>query len=187
MDYLTRLGETFFDWGKIAEVLPSMFTVGLPNTLVLAITSGLIGAFLGLILALMGISRNPVARWAARVMVATGHGRSTRRGAPHSDTHDRPVSTASFEDEVDRFEPSGPGTLRDRGDLIDEDGDDIRMYTGEPVETDEGWVVPQQQNFAGRDNIAGGGEWPDPHAEPARPAPGTARRSEDDDEEPVGG
>jgi len=44
-----------------------MFTVGLPNTLVLAITSGLIGAFAGLILALMGISRNPVARWAARV------------------------------------------------------------------------------------------------------------------------
>jgi polar amino acid transport system permease protein len=67
MDFLTRLGETFLDWKKIGEVLPSMFAVGLPNTLVLAITSGLIGAFAGLILALMGISRNPVARWAARV------------------------------------------------------------------------------------------------------------------------
>jgi polar amino acid transport system permease protein len=67
MDFLTRLGETFLDWEKIGEVLPSMFAVGLPNTLVLAITSGLIGAFAGLILALMGISRNPVARWAARV------------------------------------------------------------------------------------------------------------------------
>ncbi|MET3141222.1 UNVERIFIED_ORG: polar amino acid transport system permease protein [Arthrobacter sp. UYEF10] len=66
MDYLSRLGETFLDWKQIAEVLPSMFTVGLPNTLVLAITSGLIGAFFGLVLALMGISRNPVARWAAR-------------------------------------------------------------------------------------------------------------------------
>jgi polar amino acid transport system permease protein len=66
MDYLTRLGETFLDWKQIAEVLPSMLTVGLPNTLLLAITSGLIGAFFGLVLALMGISRNPVARWAAR-------------------------------------------------------------------------------------------------------------------------
>ncbi|MDQ0731556.1 amino acid ABC transporter permease [Arthrobacter sp. B1I2] len=67
MDFLTRLGETFLDWKQIAGVLPSMFAVGLPNTLVLAITSGLIGAFVGLVLALMGISRNPVARWAARV------------------------------------------------------------------------------------------------------------------------
>ncbi len=25
-------------------------------------------------------------------------------------------------------------------------GDDRRQYTGEPVETDEGWVLPQQQN-----------------------------------------
>ncbi|MET3718241.1 MULTISPECIES: amino acid ABC transporter permease [unclassified Arthrobacter] len=67
MDFLTRLAETFLDWKQIAEVLPSMLAVGLPNTLVLAITSGLIGAFLGLVLALMGISRNPLARWAARV------------------------------------------------------------------------------------------------------------------------
>ncbi|ALE06729.1 amino acid ABC transporter permease [Arthrobacter sp. ERGS1:01] len=66
MDYLNRLGETFLDWNQIAQVLPSMFAVGLPNTLVLAISSGLIGTFLGLILALMGISRNRVARWAAR-------------------------------------------------------------------------------------------------------------------------
>lgn len=99
-------------------------------------------------------------------------------GRPNSYTHDRPVSHASFEDEVDRFEPSGPGSLRDHGDLIDEDGDDIRMYTGEPVETDEGWVVPAQQNFAGRDNIAGGGEWPDAHAAPAQPAPGSDRPEE---------
>jgi hypothetical protein len=35
-------------------------------------------------------------------------------------------------------EPAGPS-------------DDEREYTGEPVETDEGWVVPQQQNVgAGR-------------------------------------
>lgn len=42
--------------------------------------------------------------------------------------------------------PSGPGTLAEQGPLTDEDGDDIREYTGEPVETEEGWVVPQTQN-----------------------------------------
>lgn len=67
MDYLNQLGETFLDWKVIAEVLPSLFAVGLPNTLVLAIVSGIIGTVLGMVLALMGISRNPVARWAARV------------------------------------------------------------------------------------------------------------------------
>ena len=97
--------------------------------------------------------------------------------------HSRPVSHASFEDEVDRFEPSGPGTLRDRGDLLDEQGEDIRQYTGEPVETEHGWVVPVQQNFAGRDNIAGGGEWPDPHAPPAQPSPEGTRGDADEDAE----
>ncbi len=67
MDYLNRLGETFLDWNQIAEVLPSLFAVGLPNTLVLALASGVIGTLLGLVLAIMGISRNFVARWAARV------------------------------------------------------------------------------------------------------------------------
>lgn len=78
------------------------------------------------------------------------------------------MSHASFDDEVDRAEP---GTLREQADLRDAEGDDIRMYTGEPVETESGWVIPVQQNFAGRDNLAGGGEWPDPHAEPAQPHP----------------
>lgn len=67
MDYLNNLGSTFLDWKVIGEVLPSLFAVGLPNTLVLAISSGIIGTVLGMVLALMGISRNPVARWIARV------------------------------------------------------------------------------------------------------------------------
>jgi hypothetical protein len=73
------------------------------------------------------------------------------------------------EAQPERFESAGPGTLADQADLTDEDGDDIRQYTGEPVETEEGWVIPQQQNFAGKDNIAGGGEWPDPDTPPAQP------------------
>lgn len=58
-------------------------------------------------------------------------------------------------------------SLRDRGPLLDADGDDIREYTGEPVETEEGTVIPQQQNV-GPGNEAGGGEWPDPDAPPAQ-------------------
>jgi hypothetical protein len=39
------------------------------------------------------------------------------------------------------------------------------LYTSEPVETDEGTVVVQQQNV-GRDNMRGSGEWPDPETPP---------------------
>jgi polar amino acid transport system permease protein len=67
MDILKLLSETFLDWKAIGEVIPKMFAVGLPNTLVLAVTSGVIGTVLGMLLALMGISRNAVARWIARV------------------------------------------------------------------------------------------------------------------------
>ncbi len=65
------------------------------------------------------------------------------------------------------FEDAEPGNLADQRDLIDEDGDDIRMYTGEPVETDDGWILPQQQNQPG--NSAGGGEYPDPDTPSTQP------------------
>jgi hypothetical protein len=55
------------------------------------------------------------------------------------------------------FEQGEPGSLADQRDLLDEEGEDIRQYTGEPVETDEGWVIPQQQNV-GPGNQAGGVE-----------------------------
>jgi hypothetical protein len=49
----------------------------------------------------------------------------------------------------------------------DEEPDDSKMYTGEPVETERGTRRPQQMNV-GRDNMEGGGEWPDPKTAPAR-------------------
>ncbi|MFS0717212.1 amino acid ABC transporter permease [Arthrobacter sp. 1P04PC] len=67
MDILKLLSETFLDWNAIWAVVPKMFAVGLPNTLVLAISSGVIGTVLGMLLALMGISRNAAARWVARI------------------------------------------------------------------------------------------------------------------------
>jgi hypothetical protein len=54
----------------------------------------------------------------------------------------------------------------------DETPSDEKMYTSEPLETDEGTVRIQQQNV-GRDNMRGGGEWPDPDTPAEPPAPGS--------------
>ena len=92
-----------------------------------------------------------------------------RHPQPAGSTPDRPLG-----EDRRHFEepPAGTGeTLAEQQELTDEEGDDIREYTGEPVETEEGWVLPQQQN-AGPGNMAGGGEWPDPRTPSAQP--GTA-------------
>lgn len=52
------------------------------------------------------------------------------------------------------------------------------LYTGEPLETEEGVRVPRQQS-AGQDAIEGGGEYPDPDTPPQLPAPGAAEDGED--------
>lgn len=67
MEVLDQLVKTFFDWEAMGQVIPEMFAVGLANTLILAISSGILGCILGMILAVMGISRNPIPRWIARV------------------------------------------------------------------------------------------------------------------------
>jgi hypothetical protein len=71
-------------------------------------------------------------------------------------------------DLFDMVEDGDTRSLRERGSILDDEGEDIRQYTGEPVETEEGTVIPRQQN-AGPGTIAGGGEWPDPDAPPAQP------------------
>jgi hypothetical protein len=53
---------------------------------------------------------------------------------------------------------------------------DERMYTGEPVETDEGTYRPQQMNV-GLENMQGSGEFPDPHAPPKPGSVGEADRT----------
>ncbi|WP_343318128.1 amino acid ABC transporter permease [Arthrobacter sp. TMP15] len=67
MDVLEQLAKTFLDWDAMAEVIPNMLSVGLPNTLILSVSSAIIGCVLGMILAVMGISRNPIPRWIARI------------------------------------------------------------------------------------------------------------------------
>jgi hypothetical protein len=46
-----------------------------------------------------------------------------------------------------------------------------RLYSSEPLETEEGTIVIQQQNVGAEEEL-GGGEWPDPHTAPRDPAPG---------------
>ncbi|MEH0108107.1 amino acid ABC transporter permease [Tersicoccus sp. MR15.9] len=67
MDAWSQLIDTFFNGQAMAQVIPDLLTVGLPNTLILSVSSGIIGSLLGMVLAVMGISRNPVPRWLARI------------------------------------------------------------------------------------------------------------------------
>ncbi|MGW0181062.1 ABC transporter substrate-binding protein/permease [Nocardia sp. NPDC003345] len=64
---LEQLGDTFFDWSLYRQALPDLFKTGLPNTLILALVSGVLGTVLGMLLAVAGISRTRWLRWPARV------------------------------------------------------------------------------------------------------------------------
>lgn len=67
MNWLENLQRSFFDWEAMASVLPTMLAVGLKNTLILAAASTVIGVLLGMVLAVMGISRSAWLRIPARV------------------------------------------------------------------------------------------------------------------------
>ncbi|MBF2713562.1 amino acid ABC transporter permease/ATP-binding protein [Agrobacterium vitis] len=67
MEWLETLRRSFLDWDAMAEVLPAMITVGLKNTLILAFASTVIGVVIGMVLAIMGISRSPWLRIPARL------------------------------------------------------------------------------------------------------------------------
>ncbi|MDX0480349.1 amino acid ABC transporter permease/ATP-binding protein [Sinorhizobium medicae] len=67
MNWLENLRRSFLDWNAMAEVLPAMVTVGLKNTLILAAASTVLGVVIGMVLAIMGISRAPWLRIPARI------------------------------------------------------------------------------------------------------------------------
>jgi polar amino acid transport system permease protein len=67
MNWLENLRRSFLDWDAMAEVLPTMLTVGLKNTLILAATSTVLGVAIGMILAVMGISHSRWLRIPARI------------------------------------------------------------------------------------------------------------------------
>jgi polar amino acid transport system permease protein len=59
--------NTFLHWNYIWQVFPDLIKTGLLNTLILAVTSALIGTALGMFLAVVGLSTRPWLRWPARV------------------------------------------------------------------------------------------------------------------------
>nr|WP_228814995.1 ABC transporter substrate-binding protein/permease [Nocardia otitidiscaviarum] len=64
---LRQLKDTFFDWELYKQAFPDLIKTGLPNTLILAVVSGVLGTAIGMLLAVAGISRTRWLRWPARV------------------------------------------------------------------------------------------------------------------------
>ncbi|MGW3961912.1 amino acid ABC transporter permease [Amycolatopsis sp. NPDC005003] len=59
--------NTFLDWDYISQVLPDLLKTGLLNTLILSVSSAVIGTVVGMVLAVMGLSTKWWLRWPARV------------------------------------------------------------------------------------------------------------------------
>jgi polar amino acid transport system permease protein/polar amino acid transport system substrate-binding protein len=64
---LAQLRDAFFDWDLYKQAVPAMLTTGLPNTLILTVSSAIIGVVVGMGLAVAGISRSRWLRWPARI------------------------------------------------------------------------------------------------------------------------
>ena len=64
---LAQLRDSFFDRDMYREAIPILFTVGLPNTLILTNSALVIGLVLGMVLAIAGMSGSRWLRWPARV------------------------------------------------------------------------------------------------------------------------
>ncbi|MEU7001701.1 amino acid ABC transporter permease [Nonomuraea sp. NPDC046570] len=67
MDSLDAVISNFFDGESMLSVLPDMLAYGLWNTLLLALAASVLGTVLGMVLALMGISRKRWIRVPAKV------------------------------------------------------------------------------------------------------------------------
>ncbi|WP_298865353.1 amino acid ABC transporter permease [uncultured Microbacterium sp.] len=67
MDALIAVWESFFDFDAMRAALPELLAVGLPNTLILAVSSGILGTVLGMLLAVAGMSKRRWLRWPARI------------------------------------------------------------------------------------------------------------------------
>ena len=67
MNWIDNLRRSFLDLDAMVDVLPSMISVGLKNTLILAAASTVLGVVIGMVLAVMGISQSRWLRLPARV------------------------------------------------------------------------------------------------------------------------
>ena len=77
--------------------------------------------------------------------------------------HDHPPAPGDVPNEEQAEEEFGVTDdgrpLAEQG-LLDEDGIDRRLYSGEPVPTEHGFVIPEQE-VVGTERTVGGGEWPE--------------------------
>lgn len=64
---LAQLRDSFLDWNLYQKAIPVLLTTGLPNTLILTLSAGVIGLVVGMMLAIGGISRTRWLRWPARL------------------------------------------------------------------------------------------------------------------------
>jgi polar amino acid transport system substrate-binding protein len=64
---LAQLRDQFFNWDLYKQAIPAMVTTGLPNTLILTVSSAVIGLVVGMALAVAGVSRTRWLRWPARM------------------------------------------------------------------------------------------------------------------------
>ncbi|WP_158168885.1 ABC transporter substrate-binding protein/permease [Mycolicibacterium smegmatis] len=64
---LSQLADSFLDWDLYKQAVPDLLKTGLPNTLILTVSAGIIGLVLGMGLAMAGISRAVWLRWPARI------------------------------------------------------------------------------------------------------------------------
>ncbi|GAB3834691.1 amino acid ABC transporter permease [Kribbella italica] len=67
MDVWSTLNDTFLDWESMKAVLPEMLKVGLVNTLIFAAASVVLGTVLGMVVAVMALSRHWWFRWPAKI------------------------------------------------------------------------------------------------------------------------
>ena len=67
MDWLNNIIKTFFDFGAMAQVFPQLLKIGLANTLIISLWATVIGIVLGMVVAIMGISKTRWLRYPARV------------------------------------------------------------------------------------------------------------------------
>jgi polar amino acid transport system substrate-binding protein len=64
---LDQLRDSFFDWELYKQAIPQLLKTGLPNTLLLTVSSSVVGLTVGIVLAVASISRTRWLRWPARV------------------------------------------------------------------------------------------------------------------------
>lgn len=67
MEWLDNIIKTFFDFDAMWQVFPQLLGTGLVNTLVISVWATVIGIVLGMVVAIMGISKTRWLRWPARV------------------------------------------------------------------------------------------------------------------------